>query len=369
MLLHFWRPLSTRNSDFFRSLLNCALNDCKLAGSQSPKESNLRSDNRRRREKSVGGQIRSLRCDILLTDDFGSRRTLARPARWSAVAGSFGLARAKHSLHAARCPTRNTCHKLGSPTIPQPRDFYLPHAASSLNFPEPSMPKNNVSDPITDQEIAFARLVLSGAMTDRRAARSRWPQPRLRRLHQIQAPCPRLRGSSTAPPCSNSSFSKKPPPPPPAEQRQHRLNLDREQVQARLWEIANLSPEMTRRQHHRPGQGTLDDRGHAKLNPRPSRHLFRRKNLLLRPTSRKSLPPPGAPRRTPQPSTRSQTPLPSKSKKMSLASPSQFAPASWAIRLSLGSNQFAPNRLTPRRHLHLMSRCSLLFQTSEFLSL
>ena len=32
------------------------------------------------------------------------------------------------------------------------------------------MPKNNVSDPITDQEIAFARLVLSGTMTDRRAA-------------------------------------------------------------------------------------------------------------------------------------------------------------------------------------------------------
>ena len=32
------------------------------------------------------------------------------------------------------------------------------------------MPKNKVSDPITDQEIAFARLVLSGAMTDRQAA-------------------------------------------------------------------------------------------------------------------------------------------------------------------------------------------------------
>ena len=32
------------------------------------------------------------------------------------------------------------------------------------------MPKNKVSDPITDQEIAFARLVLSGAMTDRHAA-------------------------------------------------------------------------------------------------------------------------------------------------------------------------------------------------------
>ena len=32
------------------------------------------------------------------------------------------------------------------------------------------MPKNQVTDPITDQEIAFARLVLSGTMTDRRAA-------------------------------------------------------------------------------------------------------------------------------------------------------------------------------------------------------
>ena len=32
------------------------------------------------------------------------------------------------------------------------------------------MPKNKVSDLITDQEIAFARLVLSGTMTDRRAA-------------------------------------------------------------------------------------------------------------------------------------------------------------------------------------------------------
>jgi hypothetical protein len=32
------------------------------------------------------------------------------------------------------------------------------------------MPKNKVNDPITDQEIAFARLVLSGAMTDRHAA-------------------------------------------------------------------------------------------------------------------------------------------------------------------------------------------------------
>jgi hypothetical protein len=32
------------------------------------------------------------------------------------------------------------------------------------------MPKNTVTDPITDQEIAFARLILSEAMNDRRAA-------------------------------------------------------------------------------------------------------------------------------------------------------------------------------------------------------
>jgi hypothetical protein len=32
------------------------------------------------------------------------------------------------------------------------------------------MPKNKLSDLITDQEMAFARLVLSGTMTDRQAA-------------------------------------------------------------------------------------------------------------------------------------------------------------------------------------------------------
>jgi hypothetical protein len=32
------------------------------------------------------------------------------------------------------------------------------------------MPQNNVTDPITDQEIAFAHMILSGNMTDRRAA-------------------------------------------------------------------------------------------------------------------------------------------------------------------------------------------------------
>ena len=32
------------------------------------------------------------------------------------------------------------------------------------------MPKNTVTDPITDQEMAFAQLIMSGTMTDRQAA-------------------------------------------------------------------------------------------------------------------------------------------------------------------------------------------------------
>ncbi len=34
------------------------------------------------------------------------------------------------------------------------------------------MPKNTVTDPITDQEIAFTRLIMSGTMNDRRAAKA-----------------------------------------------------------------------------------------------------------------------------------------------------------------------------------------------------
>jgi hypothetical protein len=100
------------------------------------------------------------------------------------------------------------------------------------------MPKNKVSDLITDQEIAFARLILSGAMTDRRAAEAVGLNPDSAAYTKAK---PRVR----------------------AYMREHRaavqqqlvqqeadglrrLNLDREQVLNRLWEIANLSPEMTR---------------------------------------------------------------------------------------------------------------------------
>jgi hypothetical protein len=107
------------------------------------------------------------------------------------------------------------------------------------------MPKNKVSDPITDQEIAFARLVLSGAMTDRRAAEALGlnpnsaaytkskPRVRAYMLHHRAAVQQQLVQQET-------DLSRR------AVDGLRRLNVDREQVLNRLWEIANLSPEMTR---------------------------------------------------------------------------------------------------------------------------
>ena len=106
------------------------------------------------------------------------------------------------------------------------------------------MPKNQVSDPITDQEIAFAHLVLSGTMTDRRAAEAvglnpdtaaytkAKPRVRAYMLEHRAAVHERLVEQETDPRVRRAVS--------------RRLNLGREQVLARLWEIANLSPEMTR---------------------------------------------------------------------------------------------------------------------------
>ncbi len=100
------------------------------------------------------------------------------------------------------------------------------------------MPKNKVSDPITDQEIAFARLVLSGAMTDRHAAEAVGLNPDSAAYTKSK---PRVRAYMLE---HRAAVQKQ------LVQQEadglRRLNLDREQVLARLWEIANLSPETTR---------------------------------------------------------------------------------------------------------------------------
>ena len=100
------------------------------------------------------------------------------------------------------------------------------------------MPKNKVSDPITDQEIAFARLVLSGAMTDRQAAEAVGLNPDSAAYTKSK---PRVRAYMLE---HRAAVQQQ------LVQQEadglRRLNLDREQVLARLWEIANLSPDMTR---------------------------------------------------------------------------------------------------------------------------
>jgi hypothetical protein len=100
------------------------------------------------------------------------------------------------------------------------------------------MPKNKVNDPITDQEIAFARLVLSGTMTDRQAAEAVGLNPDSAAYTKSK---PHVRAYMLEHRAAVQQQLVQ-----QEAEEQHRLNLDREQVLARLWEIANLSPEMTR---------------------------------------------------------------------------------------------------------------------------
>src|ERR1700691_2549996 len=100
------------------------------------------------------------------------------------------------------------------------------------------MPKNQVSDPITDQEIAFAHLVLSGTMTDRRAAEAVGLNPDTAAYTKAK---PRVRAYMLQHRAAMHEQLVQ-----QETDRLRRLNLGREQVLARLWEIANLSPEITR---------------------------------------------------------------------------------------------------------------------------
>jgi len=104
------------------------------------------------------------------------------------------------------------------------------------------MPKNKVNDPITDQEIAFARLVLSGAMTDRHAAEAVGLNPDSAAYTKAK-PCVRAymlehRAAVEQRPVQQEADLSR--------DGQHQPNPSREQVLDRLWELANLSPEMTR---------------------------------------------------------------------------------------------------------------------------
>jgi hypothetical protein len=107
------------------------------------------------------------------------------------------------------------------------------------------MPKNKVTDLITDQEIAFARLVLSGTMTDRRAAEAVGLNPGSAAYTKSK---PRVRAYMLEHRTAVQQQLVE-----QDSQEQHRLNLSREQVLARLWEVANLEPRNDPRQYYRSG--------------------------------------------------------------------------------------------------------------------
>jgi hypothetical protein len=107
------------------------------------------------------------------------------------------------------------------------------------------MPKNQVSDLITDQEIAFVHLILSGTMTDRAAAQAVGLNPDTAAYTKAK---PRVRAYMTEHRAAvqqqlveqETDLSRR------AVEELRRQNLWREQVLDRLWEIANLPAEATR---------------------------------------------------------------------------------------------------------------------------
>ena len=107
------------------------------------------------------------------------------------------------------------------------------------------MPKNQVSDLITDQEIAFARLVLSGTMNDRAAAQAVGLNPDTAAYTKAK---PRVRAYMLEYRATvqqqlveqETDLSRR------AAEELRRKNQWRQKVLDRLWEIAALPVEATR---------------------------------------------------------------------------------------------------------------------------
>ena len=100
------------------------------------------------------------------------------------------------------------------------------------------MPRNSVTDPITDQEIAFARFVLSGTMNDSQAAEAAGLNPTTAAYTKSK---PRVRDYMIE---HRTAINQK-----LIDQEAETLrsrNLARQQILDRLWELASLNPEVTR---------------------------------------------------------------------------------------------------------------------------
>src|ERR1700682_5188158 len=114
----------------------------------------------------------------------------------------------------------------GKPTLPQnPAD-------RGTRLP---IPKNTVTDPITDQEMAFAHLIMSGTMNDRRAAEAVGLNPDTAAYTKAK---PRVRAYMIE---HRAAVKEK-----LVDQEAdglRKLKLGRDQILDRLWELATLSPE------------------------------------------------------------------------------------------------------------------------------
>jgi hypothetical protein len=100
------------------------------------------------------------------------------------------------------------------------------------------MPKNTVSDPITDQEMAYAHLIMSGTMNDRRAAEAVGLNPETAAYTKAK-PCVRAYMNEHRAAVREKLVDQEVEGP-------RKLNIGREQILARLWELATLSHEVTR---------------------------------------------------------------------------------------------------------------------------
>ena len=107
------------------------------------------------------------------------------------------------------------------------------------------MPKNKVSDLITDQEMAYAHLIMSGTMTDRAAAEAVGLNPDTAAYTKAK---PRVRAYMNEHRAAvreklvnqEAELSRL------AVEGQRQLSFGRDQVLNRLWELATLSSEATR---------------------------------------------------------------------------------------------------------------------------
>jgi hypothetical protein len=100
------------------------------------------------------------------------------------------------------------------------------------------MHKNTLNDPITDQEIAFAHLLLAGTMNDRRAAEAVGLNPE---AAAVTSSKPRVRAYMVE---HRASVEQK-----LFDQQVEglcQLNLGRGQILTRLWALASFSPEATK---------------------------------------------------------------------------------------------------------------------------